>query len=244
MGYADVSLSAVNSSFVYSGTELDAMAEARNYCRCILRYFAPFLGSNVVEIGASAGTFSQLLLSTNQVTELALFEPADNLFPLLARRFSADPRVILHRGNFDPSALKKPADSVVLVNVLEHILDDAGLLSQIQQSLRPGGSLLLFVPALEWNYGSLDEAFGHHRRYSKPALRKKLEGAGLRVEQERYVNMLGIASWFLAGRVFRQATLKPFQVRWYDRWIIPWSFKLERICEPPIGQSLLAVAIK
>ena len=244
MGFADVSLAVADSSFIYSGTELDAMAQARNYCRSILGYFAPYLGENVVEIGAGAGTFSQLLLNHGRTSELVLFEAAANLCPTLGHRFEADPRVRLHCRPFDVRLLGRSPDSVVLVNVLEHILDDAALLSQIHQSLRPGGSLLLFVPALEWNYGSLDKAFEHHRRYSRKALRKKLEGAGFRVERTRYVNMLGIASWFFAGKILRQTTLIPAQVRWYDRWIVPWSFKLERICEPPIGQSLLAVAVK
>lgn len=241
---ADASLANVSDSFVYSGTELEAMAEARNYCRWILDFFAPYLGKRVVEIGAGAGTFSQLLLSTDHPSELVLFEPGANLFPLLQQRFGNDPRVHLRPSSFDPSVLDEPVDSIVLVNVLEHILDDDALLLQIRQSLRPGGRVLLFVPALEWNYGSLDKAFEHHRRYSKLVLRKKLEGAGFRVEHARYVNFLGIASWFLAGRVLRQKTLRPRQVRWYDRWIIPWSFKLEKIWEPPIGQSLAAVAVK
>ena len=151
---------------------------------------------------------------------------------------------IFQPGSFDPSVLEEPADSIVLVNVLEHISDDDALLLQIRQSLRPGGRVLLFVPALEWNYGSLDRAFEHHRRYSKAVLRKKLERAGFRVERARYVNFLGITSWFFAGRVLRQKTLKPRQVRWYDRWIIPWSFRLEQIWEPPLGQSLVVVAVK
>jgi len=244
MEYVADSQANVGDSFVYSGTELDAMAEARNYCRWILDFFAPYLGKKVIEIGAGAGTFSQLLLSTGHASELVLFEPGANLFPLLQQRFANDPRVHLQSGSFNPSVLEEPADSIVLVNVLEHILDDNALLLQIRQSLRPGGHVLLFVPALEWNYGSLDKAFEHHRRYSKRTLRKKLEGAGFRVEHARYVNFLGIASWFLAGRVLRQKTLRPSQVRWYDRWIIPWSFKLERIWEPPVGQSLVAIAVK
>jgi len=242
--YAVGSLANVNDAFVYSGTELDAMAEARNYCRWILDFFAPYLGKKIIEIGAGAGTFSELLLRIDRISKLVLFEPGANLFPLLQEQFLDNSRVRLQPGSFDPSVLEEPADSIVLVNVLEHISDDDALLLQIRQSLRPGGRVLLFVPALEWNYGSLDRAFGHHRRYSKPGLRKKLEHAGFRIEQARYVNFLGIASWFLAGRVLRQKTLRPRQVRWYDRWIIPWSFKLEQSWEPPVGQSLVAVAEK
>lgn len=230
-------------SFTYTGTELDAMAEARNYCRRIMQYFGPYLGERVVEIGAGTGTFSELLLNSGRTSDLVLFEAATNLFPALRQRFE-NRGVRLHLGSFEPALLSAPVDSVVLVNVLEHISDDAALLSQIRQCLRPGGRVLLFVPALTWNYGSLDKAFGHWRRYNKRALLQKLEQAAFRVEVMRYFNAMGIASWFFAGRLLRQTTLKPAQVRWYDRWVIPWSFKLEQICEPPLGQSLLSVAVK
>lgn len=230
-------------SFTYTGTELDAMAEARNYCRWIMQYFRPYLGERVVEIGAGTGTFSELLLNSGHVVDLDLFEAASNLFPMLQRRFESRP-VRLHLGYFDPLLLAAPVDSVVLVNVLEHISDDASLLLQIHECLRPGGSVLLFVPALSWNYGSLDKAFGHWRRYDKQELAQKFERGAFRVKVMRYVNVMGIASWFLAGRLLRQTTLKPAQVRWYDRWVIPWSFKVEEMWEPPLGQSLLAIAEK
>lgn len=238
-----VSSTLISEPFVYSGTELEAMAQARNYCQWILRYFAPYLGENIVEIGAGSGTFSQLLLDRGETGRLVLFEAAANLLPLLRRRFT-DPRVELCCGSFDPSMLSQPSDSIVLVNVLEHIRDDDLLLSQIHASLKKGGSLLLFVPACQWNYGSLDQAFDHYRRYSGVELERKIQNAGFRMVQRRYINFMGIASWFLAGKVFRQKTIKASQVRWYDRWVIPWSFKLEQFCKPPIGQSLLAVATK
>lgn len=243
MENGNISAALTRDSFEYSGTELEAMAEARNYCLWIMRYFTPYLGRRVVEIGAGTGTFSELLLNCKGTETLDLFELAGNLFPLLTCRFS-DKRVRLHRSAFSPERLDEPADSIVLVNVLEHVLDDAALIAQIYQSLRPGGSLLLFVPALQWNYGSLDKAFEHHRRYSKKGLTRELQSAGFRIEHVRYANIMGIASWFLAGNVLRQTTIKPAQVRWYDRWIVPWSFKLEQLCQPPVGQSLLVVALK
>ena len=243
MAQGNVASALATGSFVYSGTELDAMAEAVNYCHWIQRYFAPYLGKRVVEIGAGTGTFSELLLNSKGTEELVLFEAAHNLFPLLRERF-AGRNVRLHCGPFDLSRLAELVDSVVLVNVLEHVAHDGELLSQIYQSLRPGGSLLLFVPALEWNYGSLDKAFEHHRRYSKRGLTQEIRTAGFHINRVRYMNMMGIASWFFAGKVLRQTTLESAQVRWYDRWVIPWSFRLEQMCEPPLGQSLLAIAIK
>ncbi|MHB8753375.1 MAG: class I SAM-dependent methyltransferase [Candidatus Acidiferrales bacterium] len=243
-GYARPDSVVVNDAFVYSGTELDAMAEARNYCRWILNFFSPYLGGKVVEIGAGTGTFSRLLSNADRTTELVLFEAATNLFPALRKRFAEDPRVHVYFGSFEPSVLQTPVDSIVLVNVLEHILDDAALLSQIQRSLRPGGSLLLFVPALQWNYGSLDKAFEHHRRYTKATLRRKLQDANFRIERMRYANLPGVAAWFFAGKVLRRKTLNPSDVRFYDRWIVPWCSRLESVLEPPIGQSLMAVAVK
>jgi phospholipid N-methyltransferase len=243
MANGSVSFVVATESFLYSGKELEAMAEARNYCQWIMRYFGPYLGPRVVEIGAGAGTFSALLLDSKRTESLVLFEAAHNLFPRLSQRFS-DQRVRVHCSTFHRELLCGPADSVVMVNVLEHVLDDTELLSEIYESLRPDGSLLLFVPALQWNYGSLDKAFEHHRRYDKKGLKNKLRDAGFRIEQMRYVNAMGIASWFVAGNMLRQTTLKPAQVRWYDRWIIPWSFRLEQFWEPPLGQSLLAIALK
>src|SRR5487761_833880 len=103
--YARPDSAVVNDAFLYSGTELDAMAEARNYCRWILDFFTPYLGKRVVEVGAGTGTFSQLLLSTGDLSELVLFEPGANLFPLLQRRFGNDPRVHFRPTSFDPSVL-------------------------------------------------------------------------------------------------------------------------------------------
>lgn len=238
-------LTLATDTFIYSGTELDAMAQARNYCHWILRYFSPYLGPNIVEIGAGAGTFSQLLLDQPATTHLVLFESAANLCPVLRKRFGdQDDRVSLHCSTFNPSVLVQGPDSVVLVNVLEHVYEDQRLLLEIHESLRKGGSLLLFVPGFQWNYGSLDEAFGHHRRYGKSELRQKIERAGFQMKELRYVNFMGMASWFLAGKLLRQTTISSSQVRWYDRWIIPWSFAIEHICPPWIGQSLLAVALK
>lgn len=235
---------AESASYAYVGTELYALAEAKNYYRWVVSQFAPFLGKRVIEIGAGIGTFSLSILTHTTVSELVMVEPGDNLFPLLQKRFAGEPRVRIIHGYFqdlDPSA---SADSVVLVNVLEHVAEDRALLNDVHEVLLPGGTLLLLVPALSVIYGTLDEAFGHYRRYSVPSLADKLQEAGFQILLLSYFNLPGILGWFLTGRVLRRRTLKPRHVRLYDRWVVPWLSRLEGRWPPPFGQSLMAVARK
>jgi len=228
----------------YQGTELDALAVAHNYYRSILAYFAPYVGKRVVEVGAGIGTFSDFLLKHTEASELTLIEPADNLFPVLQDRFSGEKRVKTMHAYVEDLPRSLAADSVVLVNVLEHVADDEAFLKAIHRILVPEGTLLIFVPALPCLFGTLDAHFGHHRRYTKPSLRQRVLKAGLRLVRLRYYNSPGVVTWFLAGRVLKRRTLGPRDVGCYDRWMVPWISRLERWCEPPVGQSLIAIALK
>ncbi len=233
-----------SAPFAYVGTELSALAQAKNYYRWVSGEFAPFLGKRVIEVGAGIGNFSQSLLQHAPLSELVLVEPGENLLPFLQKRFAAEPRVKIVHGYFHDLEAPATADSVVLVNVLEHVAEDQALLAGAHEVLTPGGTLLLLVPALASIYGTLDEAFGHHRRYDKASLAAKLRAAGFQILRLSYLNLPGIVGWFLTGRVLRRRTLKSYYVRLYDQWIIPWLSRLEGRWEPPCGQSLIAVAYK
>jgi SAM-dependent methyltransferase len=230
--------------FTYMRAELDAMVRARNYYRWLLNQFRPYLGAHVVEIGAGIGTFSAALLNEPVVRTLTLVEPAANHVAVLRPRFRDDARVRVVQGYFDEGTLDASADSVVLVNVLEHVASDAALVRAIARSVTANGTLLLFVPALPFLYGTLDREFGHVRRYTRPALRALLHGAGFRHSRIHYVNAAGAAAWFLTGKLLRRRTLAPASVAWYDRWIVPWLLGFERYIAPPFGQSLLAIATR
>jgi SAM-dependent methyltransferase len=233
-----------SASFAYVSTELQALAEAKNYYQWVIGQFAPFIGKRVIEIGAGIGTFAWSLLHHTSLSELVLVEPGDNLFPILQRRFAGEPRVKIVHGYFQHLAIPATADSIVLVNVLEHIAADQAFLDDAHETLTPGGTLLLLVPALPWIYGSLDQAFGHHRRYTKTSLASKLRAAGFGIIRLSYLNFPGTVGWFLTGKVLRRTTLKSRHVRWYDRWVIPWVSRLEGRWEPPFGQSLIVIARK
>jgi hypothetical protein len=99
------------------------------------------------------------------------------------------------------------------------------------------------VPARPELFAPIDQDFGHHRRYTRPELRHKLEQAGFQLEKLHYFNSLGYLAWWFNFRVRRQRRFDPGMVRFYDRFVFPIIHTLEsRLCRPPLGQSLLAVA--
>ena len=151
-----VSPSADDAEFTYSGTELDALADAVNYYTEIVGRFAPCLRGHVVEVGAGIGTFSRFILALPTVVKLTAVEPAANIVDVLRARVGDDPRVEVVQGYLPDlvTSLESPVDAVVAVNVLEHVEDDAAFLHAAHDMLLPGGALLLFVPALPTLFGT------------------------------------------------------------------------------------------
>jgi len=230
----------------YVGDELAAMAEAHNYYAWVLATCRSRIGRVVLEHGAGIGTFSELLMREAGLDRLLALEPATNLVPLLRERLSAwGARVEVVPSTLEQSAPRlreRGVDTVVSINVLEHITDDREALRTMAELLPAGGRVILFVPAVAWLYGSLDAAFEHCRRYGRRELIGKLEDAGFAIESARFMNLPGVLSWLVVGRLLRRRTLAPSAVRFYDRWVLPVVSRLERLHPPPIGQSLLVIA--
>lgn len=234
--------SSAAAPFLYSGTELDALADARNYYRAILWHLAPHMGRRIVEVGAGIGTFSAHILEAANPASLTLIEPAQNNIDILRNRFASDTRVRTVYGYIGDVAGRVTADAVVAVNVLEHVDDDVGFLRSARGILGSEGHLLLFVPAGQWLYGALDAAVEHYRRYSKSLLADRLRLAGFDNFRLRYFNFPGIVPWFITGRILKRTTVRAQHARHYDRCIMPWLAPIERWCEPPTGQSILVIA--
>jgi SAM-dependent methyltransferase len=220
------------------------MDHADNYHRWILDLFRPYLGPRVAEVGAGIGSFSRIILETAAVQELTALEPAANLFPILNDRLQANPRaqaLPIYLNAWQPA---DPPDSIAAVNVMEHIQDDEQFLRDANRTLAPGGTILLFVPALPALYGKLDAQFGHFRRYVKPELAGKLKASGFHVERLHYVNFPGIMSWYFTAKILQRTTIPASSVQFYDRVVIPVVRRLEAVVTPPIGQNLVAVGRK
>jgi 2-polyprenyl-3-methyl-5-hydroxy-6-metoxy-1,4-benzoquinol methylase len=150
----------------YFGKDLEAMSFAVNYHKWIMAEFHPYLGNSVAEVGAGIRNFSRLVLNTD-IKKLIAFEPSQNMYPLLERVLRKDHRARAVNDFFGRNDLGARFDSVLYVNVLEHIEDDASELANAHKVLNRDGHVLLSVPALPCLFSNFDKKIGHYRRYLK-----------------------------------------------------------------------------
>jgi SAM-dependent methyltransferase len=234
---------------VYAGRDLEAMSFARNYHRWILDLFAPHLGHRLVEVGAGAGSFSEMLLE-RAPDSLTLVEPSQMCVRLSerVRGWKTEARVRVFNDTFASVAARvleeERPDSIIYVNVLEHIADDEAELRLISDALAPGGRVFIFVPALRWLYGSFDEQVGHRRRYTRRELTEKCERAGLSIVRAVYFDAAGVVPWWLKYRVLRSEKMEPSAVRFYDEFCVPLLRRAEARIPVPLGKNVLLVAEK
>lgn len=239
----------MSESVGYVGKDLEAMSFAVNYHRWILSSFVPYLGTRVVEVGAGTGSFSELLWQ-RRPQSLSLVEPSSMFAQLsqTAKRFGGPVELKLYNDTFAAVAREirnvQQPDSIVYVNVLEHIADDQNELRVMSETLGPGGRVFIFVPALSWLYGSLDREINHYRRYSRGDVEAKCSAVGLKVLASRYFDLFGVLPWWIKYRLLQSRTMAPGSVRLYDQAVVPIAKRLESIIKPPLGKNVLLVAEK
>jgi SAM-dependent methyltransferase len=219
---------------------LEDLSMAVRYRRYLFELLEPHLGDSVLEVGAGLGDFAAQLTGRRR---LVVTDSDPFCVWSLRQRLGDRPEVEV--GTLDLQgevAVGWPVESVVAINVLEHLEDDVRALGTLRSLVVPGGNLLVLVPGYPSLYGEFDRVVGHRRRYTPAALRHAVEAAELDVEVLKPVNLPGALAWWAAVRVGRRARPTPALVKLYDRFVVPLVCILERRFEPPFGQSLLCVA--
>lgn len=214
-------------------------AAAPRYNRWLIERVAPWVGQRVLEIGAGVGTMSALLLDRER---LVLSDINPHYIERLKARFGSQEQVRvvpLRLPATNGDLVAERLDTIICLNVLEHVRDDELSLATMFQLLQPGGRLVLLVPSLPVIYGTLDRALGHFRRYTPSELRRKYAIAGFRMRHLEYFNLAGVPGWWFTGRVLKRELIPTGSLRWYDA-LVP-LFRLERFLPWRLGQSLIAV---
>jgi SAM-dependent methyltransferase len=229
----------------YFAEDLEAMDSASRYYSWILEAFAPYIGNQILEVGAGSGNFSTRLLDKNP-TLLTCLEPSDNVATALEQRLAHVPNAEARRGvlNDHAPAWRHRYDTIFYINVMEHVEHDFAEVELALTCLKPGGHLLIFVPALPWLYGKADELFGHFRRYTRPRLLELFERQPVEIRRCDYWDILGVLPWWVSFVLLQRGVLNRNMVRLYDRAVVPFARLIEKHLTLPVGKNLILIAQK
>ncbi len=195
---------------------LARMAELGSYNVEMYERLRPFIGRRVLEAGAGVGNLSRLMLDRDL---LVLSDYEREYLRLLRRRFGTYENVVIEHVDLSTFTAADMAgyaiDTVVCLNVLEHIEDDRRVLAELHETLADGGNLVLLVPAHQALFSDLDRNLGHYRRYSREELSAKLRDAGFDVVHASYFNWIGAIGWYVFGRILRRGHITKVATRGY-----------------------------
>jgi glycosyltransferase involved in cell wall biosynthesis len=223
---------------------LDALAGARRFNRWMADTIQPYVGRYVLETGAGIGNLTRILYPRRE-RYIAGDIDVEYLAQLRAR-FQHRPKVeVLHCDLSNPADFRNlvgTVDSVVCLNVLEHIEDDMAGLRNIYSALQPGGRAIILVPHGQEIFGALDTALGHFRRYSREELQRKMEEAGFQVERMVDFNRVSRPAWYVTGTLIKRKTISRFQLGMFDRLVWLWRRIDSLLPWPPT--SIIAIGVK
>ena len=221
---------------------LDSLAQTPRFNRWLADTVQPYVGMRVLEIGAGIGNLSQFLAARRKSYTASDID--EEHMARLRVRFTHRPNLSLVRCDLsspeDFGPIRAAADTVICLNVLEHIKDDMTGLRNIHSALLPGGTAIVLVPQDQAIYGTLDEVLGHFRRYSEPELREKMEAAGFQVDRVLHFNRITRPGWWFNGRVLKRRHFSRFQLWWFDRLVWLWR-RIDRVFPWP-SVSIIAIA--
>lgn len=219
------------------------------YYLWVLERFGSQLEGPAADAGAGAGHFAALL--AERTTPLLLLEGGLDNLATLRERFADRRDVTVCDCDLTRSgeALRQHGvRSIFSLDVLEHLPDDIDALRQFHDALPIGGRLYIKVPALPWLYGPVDQASGHYRRYTRASLSKAISDAGFRIDDCRYMNLAGVAPYFIKSRILKRRenfsrTFSMAQIRRIQA-MMPLLRGIDRVTGAPFGLSVICIATK
>jgi glycosyltransferase involved in cell wall biosynthesis len=222
-------------------TTLVRMGKLKNYNSWVWDSVRSHVGERVLEVGAGIGNMTRLLYGRPLVVATDVEQP---YIDTLRNKFRRRPGVEVEHLDLNDDRCLELAhydfDSVVCLNVLEHVEDDEGALRRLHTLCGEGGTVAIYVPAGPSLFGTMDKVVGHYRRYTREELQAKMELAGFVVEKIFYQNSFGRLGWWWNGRVLRSAEMPGMQSKIFDR-MVPLIRAIEST-PPSRGLSLIALA--
>lgn len=218
------------------------LQQAQVFNQWVVDQFYPYLQGTVLEIGSGIGNLTACLLKKNIQLTATDIDPA--YLEQLKKQFGSHPQL----AGVEPFDLEEPPSwngktfqTILLINVLEHIQDPQVALTGLLPKLAPNGKLIVLVPAYRWLYCRLDRQLGHHRRFDQRSLSEELDCAGYRIENLTGFNAMGILGWAVWGKLLGGGLLKQGLIQTYET-LMPLNKQVDKLFQNRIGLSLIAIA--
>jgi SAM-dependent methyltransferase len=226
----------------YEGGELDLFLAARNWKAYWSRKIRPHIGQTVLEVGAGFGSNTPYLYAGSHRRWLCL-EPDAALAARIPQHLSAHPwahAIEIHVGTLQDIPIEERFDTLLYIDVLEHIEDDRAELRRALAHLAPGGRIVVLSPAHQWLYTPFDRAIGHFRRYTKASLRA-CTPPGARLLELYYLDAVGLLASSANRLLLQQSMPTPAQIVVWDRWLVTNSLWLDPLLGFNLGKTVVGV---
>lgn len=228
---------------------LEIFAKAAHFNQWLYKSFSSYCKGNILEIGSGTGNISRLLLQEGNSITLSDINPG--YCKILTSLFKHEVTLqgVYQLDLSDPDFEKKNPqllnqfDTIVGLNVVEHIKDEHMVIRNAIKLLRHKGRIIILVPAYQGIYNSLDQSLGHHRRYRRKKLVLLLQSEGLEMVRSKYFNTAGIAGWWFFGSVLKRRIIPAISLKIFDL-MVPLLKILDWVSFRKIGLSVVAIAEK
>jgi 2-polyprenyl-3-methyl-5-hydroxy-6-metoxy-1,4-benzoquinol methylase len=230
----------MSESFKYPGDELVLFQHATHWKKYFSQQIKHYIKGKVLEVGAGIGS-TTLLLNDGSTNQWLMLEPDEKMSASLKKKIESKElpaNCRLQTGTIDQ--LTSTFDTIIYIDVLEHIENDAEELRKAATLLNAGGHIVVLSPAFQFLYSPFDKAIGHCRRYNKKMFRH-ITPEGLQLISKRYYDSVGYFAALMNKLVLRQKYPTHTQVMFWDKWMVPVSKISDKLFFHSFGKSIIAV---
>ncbi len=228
---------------------LEAIASAPNLNQWMYETISKNLKGHTLEIGSGIGNISSQFTANHR--KIFLTDIRKNYCNYLRREFRNNDSVLgieeldIVHSEFDTIYKDKLGsfDGVFALNVIEHIEDDQLAIHNCKKLLKPGGKLVILVPAYQLLYNQFDKGLMHYRRYNRSTLKALFNKEDLKIERAQYFNFVGIFGWFFSGTILRKQIIPTGQMKIYNA-LVPIFKIIDKVLRNNIGLSVFVEGVK